>query len=341
MLKNIIILCVVLGLSWYAYTYFYKKKKQTPTTPKVKRQTREVRTNDKIDVEFDKEYVFTMKNSNDQDIFKGPVKTPGRLFAIGDIHGDIVGAIRLLEMMGLVKRGKWVGGNATCVVVGDLMDRGKYTKKLLAWMMNLQGQAKEAGGRLVVLMGNHELMNIIGDYTYVSKEDIDSFGGKENREVALSHKTVVGEWLRTLPVVANINGYCFVHAGITHDVAKLVKDKNVSVLNDIFHADPEKVDINEYMVSMSLKENEGILWDRTMIEYDDESYAKLVHQLGVKGIVIGHTMAYEFGKAKEGCVGVLHGGKLAMIDTGISQGHLNAIEITDQGIVPLFDPVHS
>lgn len=49
-------------------------------------------------------------------------------FAVGDIHGDLLKAIRSLEVAGVLGeddgRPLWVGGDATVVQLGDVLDRG-------------------------------------------------------------------------------------------------------------------------------------------------------------------------------------------------------------------------
>ena len=46
-------------------------------------------------------------------------------------------------------------------------------------------QSFEVGGGFHCIIGNHELMNVMGMMDYVSKEGINHFGGKSNRIKAL------------------------------------------------------------------------------------------------------------------------------------------------------------
>lgn len=60
-------------------------------------------------------------------------------------------------------------------------------------MMDLRKQAESVGGKVVQLLGNHvrlywysifilqEIMNLMDDLRYVSKEDTDSFGSAQKR----------------------------------------------------------------------------------------------------------------------------------------------------------------
>ena len=53
--------------------------------------------------------------------------------------------------------------------VGDLLDRGDAEIPLLYWLEQLRRQAAAAGGALHVLNGNHETMNVAGQYRYVTR----------------------------------------------------------------------------------------------------------------------------------------------------------------------------
>ena len=50
---------------------------------------------------------------------------PGRLVAIGDLHGDATAFRKVLSVAGLYDEGRgWIGGDATLVQIGDVLDRG-------------------------------------------------------------------------------------------------------------------------------------------------------------------------------------------------------------------------
>src|SRR5687767_354355 len=86
-----------------------------------------------------------------------------RVVAIGDIHGDLEAFVGILRQAELVDEQKnWTGGKATLVQTGDFLDRGPYVREVMHLLMALEKQAKKAGGRVLVLLGNHEVMNITG-----------------------------------------------------------------------------------------------------------------------------------------------------------------------------------
>ena len=110
-----------------------------------------------------------------------------RIVVVGDVHGDFNDFCTILQKAGLIDEQRhWVGGEATLVQLGDLIDRGPKVREVLDLMMSLEEQAPKAGGRVVALMGNHEEMNMIGDLRYVTAENFASFadGDSEKRQKA-------------------------------------------------------------------------------------------------------------------------------------------------------------
>jgi hypothetical protein len=99
-----------------------------------------------------------------------------RVVAVGDVHGAHDGLLSILRSAGIVnEKGRWAGGKAHLVQTGDLLDRGKDTRKVLDLLMRLEGEAKKAGGRVHALLGNHEVMNVLGDLRYLNAEEYQAF----------------------------------------------------------------------------------------------------------------------------------------------------------------------
>jgi len=118
---------------------------------------------------------------------KAPVKPPESIVAIGDVHNDFDDFIGILRHTGLIdQQNHWAGGKTTFVQVGDLLDRGPKPREVMNLMMALEKEAAQAGGRVVSLLGNHEMMNIMGDLRYVIPMNYASFadGNSEQRQKA-------------------------------------------------------------------------------------------------------------------------------------------------------------
>jgi hypothetical protein len=99
-----------------------------------------------------------------------------RIVAIGDIHGSIEGFTAILKAAGLTDAsGRWSGGRTQFIQTGDYTDRGAGTRAVLDLLMALEPQARSAGGRAFVVLGNHEVMNLIGDTRDVTPEIFATF----------------------------------------------------------------------------------------------------------------------------------------------------------------------
>lgn len=106
-----------------------------------------------------------------------------RIVAIGDLHGDhaaweaIARAARLMDA-----KGHWVGGKATLVQLGDIVDRAPDSLKIIRDLMRLEHEATAKGGHVVVLIGNHEAMMMTGDLRYVHPGEYAAFADRRSDE---------------------------------------------------------------------------------------------------------------------------------------------------------------
>nr|KAJ0207487.1 hypothetical protein LSAT_V11C500292400 [Lactuca sativa] len=105
------------------------------------------------------------------------VSAPGRrIVAVGDLHGDLSKARSALELAGVLSsdgRDTWTGQETVLVQLGDILDRGEDEIAILSLLRSLQIQAKEHGGAVFQVNGNHETMNIEGDFRYVDSGAFD------------------------------------------------------------------------------------------------------------------------------------------------------------------------
>jgi hypothetical protein len=99
-----------------------------------------------------------------------------RIVVVGDLNGAYETLVDILEGTGLVNRRlAWSGGGDELVQVGDLFNRGGGAVKALELLLKLQRQAERAGGRVTVLLGNHEVMTALGHEGYCTEEEYLSF----------------------------------------------------------------------------------------------------------------------------------------------------------------------
>jgi hypothetical protein len=101
---------------------------------------------------------------------------PARIVAVGDLHGDYSAWQDIARDAGLVDAsGHWAGGRTILVQLGDVTDRGPDSLKIVRSLQQLQREAPRKGGRVVVVLGNHEAMNLLGDFRYTTPGEYAAF----------------------------------------------------------------------------------------------------------------------------------------------------------------------
>jgi len=142
---------------------------------------------------------------------------PARVVAVADVHGGLQPFVSILTAAGLIDaQHRWTGGTAVLVQTGDVTDRGTEVHKVLDLLLSLEKGAAAAGGKVHVLLGNHEIMNMVGDTRDVSPEILAN-GGEAAYRAAFAREGKYGKWLRTKPILLNLDGTVFMHAGINLD----------------------------------------------------------------------------------------------------------------------------
>jgi hypothetical protein len=137
--------------------------------------------------------------------------------ALGDPHGDPDVTLRTLAAAGLVTTTAptaWSGGAKVLVVTGDVIDKGDAALPIIDLLMTLEPQARAAGGRVVVTLGNHE-----AEFLAAPTDSKSAVFQAELAKAGLDPVAVaagrgpVGAWLRDLPVAALVDDWFFCHAG--------------------------------------------------------------------------------------------------------------------------------
>ena len=210
-----------------------------------------------------------------------------RVIAIGDVHGELDAFAAILQKTGLIDEARhWTGGRATLVQTWDLVDRGPKSRAVLDFVMTLKQEAGKRGGSVLLNLGNHEVMNMMGDMRYVVPEDYAMFadnrseqrrrtafrdysrlqmrqgrmadeqawmkahplGFVEHRE-AFGPQGKYGKWLRDFPAVTRVGDSIFLHGGINPSLAP----KNIGQFNSAISAEIEAFDkISRYMIEKEL-----------------------------------------------------------------------------------------
>jgi hypothetical protein len=257
-----------------------------------------------------------------------------RIVAIGDLHGDYDQALKVLRLSKVVdKKAKWIGGDKTILIqTGDILGHGKDTKKLYSLFQRLASEATEKGGHVVNILGNHELMNLWEDYTYISEEEIETFDGLENRKIEFKEGEI-GKYLRELPLVEQIGDTIFAHGGIHPMWAKVGMWFINSETKRTLQTYEDPLDLKNVTAFGAY----GPAWFRGH-GFDPEVQAckelkESLALLKAKRIVVGHALQ-DSGRITPRC-----DGRVLLIHVGISKkvkGKLAALEMTHNSAKALY-----
>lgn len=114
------------------------------------------------------------------------------IVVIGEVQGAANTVAAFLQHLDLIdSENRWSGGNTILIQTGDLIDDGEHVRAALDLFMRLQEEAAAAGGQVIVLMGNHEALNILGELRGVNPLAYQSFSGPDSES---RQRQVWEEW---------------------------------------------------------------------------------------------------------------------------------------------------
>jgi hypothetical protein len=110
-----------------------------------------------------------------------PAHVPQRIIAVGDLHGDYQAWLDIARAAGLIDvDGHWSGGSTTLVQMGDVTDRGPDSLKIIRSLQQLEREAPRKGGKVIVVLGDHEAMNLLGDNRYTTAGEYAAFADSQS-----------------------------------------------------------------------------------------------------------------------------------------------------------------
>jgi hypothetical protein len=227
-----------------------------------------------------------------------------RIVIIGDIHGDIRRFKDILIDAKIINKNiEWIAEPKNTIVVqmGDQVDSINRDRALEEWEVlpdiemiyftNLLNKiALSKGGRVISLIGNHELMNTIGNYSYVSDKSL-----KDNykRQELFKPGGTLSAILSQRPLVVKIGQLLFCHAGLTLEHLNILSkyNKDVSYINTIWKNFIKNnailIEDKEIFENIIL-DGDGILWTRDLDEKG--GLIKMLETLGCVYMFVGHSV---------------------------------------------------
>ena len=237
-------------------------------------------------------------------------KKPKQIFIIGDVHGEYHGFAAALIHAKLMNPGlEWTGRQNVLVQIGDIIDRGYYPLQVDELLDVLQSKAKKSGGKIIRLIGNHELELLRKDYYITSLPyfQIEEFRNKLIKQIKDGF----------LQAAYYAHGFVITHAGICNDLykvfegeiknitpAKLVKHINIIFKNAVLKDDYSHPIFNVSYLRGGENLYGGIFWEdlRALIRnYDKVPFKQ----------ILGHTRINNNFKTKDG--------KIVEVDIGLDK----------------------
>lgn len=284
-----------------------------------------------------------------------PLPDGAKLVAIGDLHGDYVATIKSLKLAGVIPLNTsydtepedipWIGYDTHVVQAGDQVDRCRPSSwyrdvcaddntykdegsdlKIMRLLDNLNLEAQKMGGAVISILGNHELMNCVGDFRYVSPLEFEEFGeyfnakktqhkrvfpyGYKERKQAFSPGGIIAKRFAALRhAIVQVGNWVFVHGGITPVLAEkyTLDEMNEGIKKWLLGGRDRKT--KEIFNDLYEDDEDGIFWTREFGDLanwsfgsSDRLFQKTVDLLNqknerniknyVEGIIMGHTPQY-------------------------------------------------
>lgn len=274
------------------------------------------------------------------------IAAPARIVAIGDLHGDLAVTRAVLRLAGAIdEKDRWAGGSLMVVQTGDQVDRGDDDRSILDMFDRLRAEASAAGGRVIPLLGNHEVMNVQLNFDYVSAPALDDFAKIPAPEVAPPQLLKLperarpraaafvpgGTYARKLAdreMIAQVGDTVFVHGGLLPKHLKYGLARiNREVSNWMRGQAPTP--------STTVLGESSPIWERRYSaetgQDDCKVLAEVLDAMQAKRMVVGHTV--QRGGITNAC-----GERVWRIDVGLSKhygGSPEVLEIAGDRVKPL------
>lgn len=248
---------------------------------------------------------------------------------IGDVHGQLDKLSVLLRVSGLVDDDDhWSGGSRKVWFTGDFADRGPYGIGVIRLIMRLQDEARQAGGQVNALLGNHDVLLLAADRlgeqacggpggTFL--EDWRTNGGVQSDLEGLTDREI--DWLSRLSAMAVEEDHLLIHAD-----SLFYKKYGDSML-----------EINQSIGSI-LQNNVASAWDRLLGDFSDrlafwenpQNAKDFLAKFTGSRLIHGHTPVSYMNAGFDGTAPVVYANGLCInVDAGLYMGGKGFIYSTD------------
>ena len=235
---------------------------------------------------------------NDEIIYEYPKAE--RIIIIGDIHGDIKRFKNILIDAQIINKNiEWIAKppNTMVIQLGDQVDSQNRVPtdewevlddtEMIHFTNFINNVAKTKGGKVISLIGNHELMNVIGNFSYVSTKSINN-----SRYEMFKPSGTLSSILCNRPIVVKIGELLFCHAGLRKIHMEILQKygKDLSYLNIIWKNFMQNQSVlieDKEIFDKIILDNEGILWNRDLDP--SETIKEILDSIHCIHMFVGHT----------------------------------------------------
>lgn len=154
---------------------------------------------------------------------KSEYKKVKKQLVISDIEGNFTAFKKLLIVGGVIDENyNWIFGDGHLVLAGDFFDRGNQVTQILWLIYSLEEKAEAAGGYVHFILGNHEIMNLSGDFRYVQQKYFENAALlKKNYNQLYDQQSELGRWLQTKNIVQKVGNVLYAHGGFSSAINNL------------------------------------------------------------------------------------------------------------------------
>jgi hypothetical protein len=248
---------------------------------------------------------------------------------ISDIHGQYELFTKFLQAQNIIDKNlEWIFDDGHFIVLGDIFNIGSQVTECLWLLYNLEKQAARHGGKVHILLGNHDLMALHGNLEFIHpKYEYISQISSLTYDQFFDNSSFLGNWLRSKNISIIINDVAFVHAGFSKEIIK--REKSVHTLNQLFknkiYSNPD-IKFDTASLISQLYSEQGPLWyrgyaDPSGIDLDEVDY--VLENLEVSTVVVGHTSLPK--------IISLANNKVFLIDSSIKFGKSGELLIYNNG----------